>query len=67
MARIKKITPEATEIKQAEGVIFMQANRPLTVHEHKELSEKLSFEEEKSGLKIILVPFSLEVLDGDKA
>lgn len=64
--RTKKITPEADEIKRADGVIFMKATRPLTVQEHKDLSEKLRFETEKTGLKIVLVPFSLDLVDGDK-
>ena len=61
MTRGKKQTPEAVEIKQAEGVIFMKATRALTVKEHEELSQKLRYESENIGLKIVLVPFSLEI------
>ena len=66
MARAKKITPEAVEIKQAEGVIYFKAIRPLTVKEHEDLSYKLRYEEENTGLKIVLVPFSLDLAEGDK-
>jgi hypothetical protein len=60
----KKQTPEAVEIKQADGVIFMKATRPLTTQEHEELSKKLRYEAENTGLEIVLVPFSVEVTEG---
>lgn len=65
MVRAKKQTPEATEIKEADGVIFMKAIRQLTVNEHKDLSDKLRYEEENTGLKIVLVPFSLELTESN--
>jgi hypothetical protein len=65
LARAKKQTPETVEVKQTDGVIFMKASRPLTVQEHEELSKKLRYEEENTGLKIILVPFTLEPVDGE--
>jgi hypothetical protein len=65
LVKAKNVTPEATEIKEADGVIFMKANRPLTVQEHEEVSQKLRYEEDNTGLKIVLVPFSLELTDGE--
>lgn len=56
MSRAKKVTPEAVEVKHAEGVILLKATRPLTAKEHEELSQKLRYEEENTGLKIVLVP-----------
>ncbi|WP_242842035.1 hypothetical protein [Ruminiclostridium cellobioparum] len=47
-------------------VLIFKANRPLTVQEHEELSHKLRYEEENTGLKIVLVPFLLDVTDGDQ-
>ncbi|MDP4144156.1 MAG: hypothetical protein Q8936_06670 [Bacillota bacterium] len=62
-ARVKKTIDEAVEIKQDEAVIYFKANRPLTTQEHKNLHEKIEIEMEKSGLKIILVPFLVDVGD----
>lgn len=45
----------------ADKVLVFKASRPLTEEEHKQLSEKLRFEEEKSGVKIVLMPFSCEM------
>jgi hypothetical protein len=56
---------ETTEIKKTGDTLYLKANRSLTVEEHIALSEKLSFEEEKTGLKIVLIPNSLDVSDGE--
>lgn len=72
MTRRKEKMPEVTEIKgfdlssgPEQSVLIFKANRPLTVQEHEELSQKLRYEEENTGLKIVLVPFSLDVVDGE--
>lgn len=72
MAKRKVAGTEATEIKGMDissspdqSVLLFKANRPLTVQEHEELSQKLRHEEENTGLKIVLVPFSLDVVDGE--
>jgi hypothetical protein len=65
VARAKKTTPEAVEVKQADGVIYLKATRPLTVKEHEDLSQKLKFEMEKTGLNIVLVPFTLDPVEGE--
>jgi hypothetical protein len=74
MAKSKKVTAatdggqtvttnvEAT--KKTDSVIYFKALRGLTVDEHKAISEKLRFEEAATGLKIVLVPVTLEVVDG---
>lgn len=66
MARKKK--PEAEQVVNVKGtdssgklIVFWKATRPFTVQEHEALSEKLRFEEEKTGLTITLVPFTVEV------
>ncbi|MFD2614491.1 hypothetical protein [Paenibacillus gansuensis] len=51
--------PEKANVGGIE-VLLWKANRPLTVEEHEHLSEKLSFESMKSGIPIVLVPFSVE-------
>jgi len=60
----KTETKEAVELAgktTANKVLVFKAKRPLTEEEHKQLSEKLRFEEEKSGVKIVLMPFSCEM------
>lgn len=71
MARRKETETEVEEIKKEDlssgpdqSVLLLKANRPLTVQEHEELSQKLRYEEENTGLKIVLVPFSLDIVDG---
>lgn len=73
MTKRKEKPPEVTEVKGIDlssgtdqTVLIFKANRPLTVQEHEELSHKLRYEEENTGLKIVLVPFLLDVTDGDQ-
>ncbi|WP_208652575.1 hypothetical protein [Paenibacillus lautus] len=63
MARGKKITAEkADEVKVGEEVLVIwKANRPLSITEHEQLSEKIRFESDRSGARIVLAPFSVEV------
>lgn len=69
MARRKKeVVDQAEQIQNIElsnsterTVVLWKATRPLTVQEHEELSAKLKIEGEKTGLTIMLVPFSVEV------
>ena len=72
MARRKETETEVEEIKKEDlssgpdqSVLFLKANRPLTVQEHEELSRKLRYEEENTEIKIVLVPFSLDIVDGE--
>jgi hypothetical protein len=58
---------EVEEIAEKNDIVFFKAKRPLTEDEHKLLSEWLRYEAEKSDVKIVLVPFSVDVeLDGDE-
>ncbi|MCA4756322.1 hypothetical protein [Mycolicibacterium fortuitum] len=63
MARGTKITAEkADEVKVGEEVLVIwKANRPLSITEHEQLSEKIRFESDRSGARIVLAPFSVEV------
>lgn len=63
----RKAGPDAVPVtgldlstKPDQTVITWKATRPLTVEEHKDLSEKLRFEAETTGLNIVLIPFSVE-------
>jgi len=53
---------ESTDIlKQTETVVIFKVNRPLMDHEYDELEKRVRLENEKSGLKIVLAPFSVDV------
>ena len=64
-AKVKKEIDGVTEVKRTDEIIYFKANRGLTTEEHVALSEKLRFEEESTGLKIILVPFLLHIMDSE--
>lgn len=51
---VKAITKEMEEVK----ALIFKATRPLDEGEFKLLSEMVRHEEEKSGIKIILMPYS---------
>jgi CMP-2-keto-3-deoxyoctulosonic acid synthetase len=60
------INQDAEEIAEKNDTIFFKAKRALTEDEHNLLSDRIRFETEKTGLKIILVPFSVDVeVDGE--
>ena len=60
--KIPKIDPEPVEIKGAEvEALIFKADRPLTPGEFKTLSNMLKHEQEATGLKIVLIPYSAKV------
>lgn len=64
LASQKKAENELVEkVTEKEDVIIFRAKKKLTNDEHKQLSEKVRFENEKTGLKIVLMPSSCEVGD----
>jgi hypothetical protein len=62
MARAKEKT---IKLKEQDGVVYFKAIRPLTLEEHQQLSDKLRYEAEKSGLNIVLVPASAAIDKGE--
>jgi hypothetical protein len=58
MARAKG---KAVKLKEQDGIIYFKAIQPLTDEQYKVLLDMLSYNEEKSGLKLVLVPFSLAI------
>jgi hypothetical protein len=44
-----------------EKTIVFQAKRPMTFEEHMELSKRLRHEQEQSGVKVVLLPYSGKV------
>jgi hypothetical protein len=65
VARRKTVEAEPTDIvvtsPTGQKVVIWKATRPLTTHEHEQLSTKLRYEEEQTGLTIMLVPFTVDV------
>ena len=60
MAKVKPV--ESTEIlEQTETIVIFRVNRPLMSHEYEELEIRVRQENEKSGLKIVLAPYSVDV------
>ncbi|EHI98038.1 hypothetical protein CDLVIII_1339 [Clostridium sp. DL-VIII] len=57
------VIENATEIKRDEIVIYFKAIKPLTTQEHENLHEKIEVEMKSSGLKVILVPFLVDLVD----
>ncbi len=57
MARRKM---EAEQIASNETIVLWKAKTPLTDTEHEQLSQKLRSEQEQSGVKIVLVPYSVD-------
>jgi len=55
------INTETTEVlQQTETVVIFRVNRPLMSHEYEELEIRVRQENEKSGLKIVLAPYSVD-------
>lgn len=54
-----------TEVaKKTEAAIIFKANKPLDKGEFELLSDMVKHESEKTGLKIVLMPFSCDVVEG---
>ena len=59
---IKPVNVEGTDItQQTETIIIFKVNRPLMDHEYDELEKRVRQENEKSGLKIVIAPYSVDV------
>jgi hypothetical protein len=55
MARQREKT---MKLKEQDGIVYVKAIFKLTDEEHKNLSDKLRYEAEKSGVNIVLIPSS---------
>jgi len=59
---VKAVTDEVEVVKETtEKTIVYQVTRPMTFEEHMELSRRLRHEQEQSGVKVILLPYSGKV------
>lgn len=55
-------TVEGTEnVAQTETVVVFKVNRLLMDHEYDELEKRVRQENEKSGMKIVIAPYSVDV------
>jgi hypothetical protein len=63
MAEKKITTKKVTKVKETDKAIIFKANRPLMKEEFELLSDLVKLEEKKTGLKIILMPYSCEVVE----
>ena len=62
MAAKKKTNDDAEVVKETtDKTIVFQATRPMTYEEHMELSKRLRYEQEQSGVKVVLLPYSGKV------
>ncbi|MDU4696398.1 MAG: hypothetical protein E6Y08_11320 [Paenibacillus sp.] len=60
MAGKRKDGEKLITVQAAVPVVIWRATRPLNEHQHKELARKLESEQERSGMKVMLVPNSVE-------
>lgn len=61
MAKKKVTTKKVTKVKETDKAIIFKANRRLTKEEFELLSDLVKSEEKKTGLEIVLMPYSCEV------
>lgn len=61
MAKKKEAAEQLITIHSAVPVVLWRANRPLNEEQHEELVRKLKAEQTRSGLEILLVPYSVDV------
>ena len=54
-------TKTTTKVKETEEFIIFKANKPLTEEEFGLLSDLIKSEKKKTGLKIVLMPYSCDI------
>lgn len=57
----KKEAEKLVTVQAAVPVIIWRANRPLNETQHDDLVRKLKAEEKRTGVEILLVPYSVDV------
>lgn len=66
MAR-KKLTDFAgAETAEKDNVILFKCNRSLGKPEHDLLMQRMEEQEKRTGMKIIVIPFSVDHVEGDE-
>lgn len=64
-AKAKEKNEDVELIKETEHVLVFKANRRLSESEFILLSDLVTHEEKKTGVKIVLMPFSTDLVEGD--
>ena len=59
MVRAKPVADVQIEV-ETETIVIFKVNRPLMPHEYEELEKRVRLENEKSGLKIVIAPYSVD-------
>jgi len=60
MAKAKPVA-DTQIVVETETIVIFKVNRPLMPHEYDELEQRVRQENEKSGLKIVIAPYSVDV------
>lgn len=56
-----KARGKAVKLKEQDGIVYYKAIQPLTEEQYKLLLDMLAYNEQASGLKLVLVPYSLAI------
>lgn len=59
MAGKRKEAEKLITVQAAVPVVIWRATRPLSQEQHQALAKKIELEQERSGLKVMLVPYSV--------
>lgn len=60
MSRKTKDAEQVVTVHAAVPVVIWKAKRPLNEQQHEELARKLQSEQERSGMRVMLVPHSVD-------
>ncbi|MDP4095468.1 hypothetical protein OIN60_01505 [Paenibacillus sp. P96] len=61
MARKKSDAEKLVTVQATVPVVIWRANRPLSEQQHEDLARKLQAEQERTGVKVMLAPNSVDV------
>ena len=60
---IKVEDAEVTEVKRTDEVIIFKVNQPVSMKRFELIDEMVRKQMEKSGIKIVLMPYSCDVVE----
>lgn len=55
--------PKVSKVKETKKLVIFKANKPLTKEEFELMSDMVKSENEKTGLNIVLMPYSCDIGD----
>lgn len=62
MAKKPQSEIDEGNVTEQDGTLFLKCNRPLSFTEYQNVVAKIQMEEERTGRKIIIVPFYTDVV-----